>query len=205
MNDTKRRGPQKHKNRYAWKPNAGQKKNETEVGGKLKPYSEITGVCPRCRDQIQWKRDYGKYKPLSEPSKCQKCSKRNVRQAYHNLCSGCAKEFNVCAKCSCRVDRIVGRDASEVEAEQETLREAIMNARERERRTLLRTVRILSLHYISLMYLFDELGTRSINHKTLENIVKFTMPKCSNRNDDLVMGHLGWTSIDARWMVSRGH
>ncbi|KAK9114451.1 hypothetical protein Syun_021248 [Stephania yunnanensis] len=139
MNNTKR-GPPKHQNRYAWKPNAGQKKNETEVGGKLKPYSEITGVCPRCRDQIQWKRAYGKYKPLVEPAKCHKCSKRNVRQAYHNLCSGCAKEFNVCAKCSCHVERTVGRDAAEVEAEQEKLREAIMSARERERRTLLRTM-----------------------------------------------------------------
>ncbi|KAK9272989.1 hypothetical protein L1049_003370 [Liquidambar formosana] len=140
-----KQGPPKHQNRYAWDPNANRKKNETEVGGKLRPYSQITGVCPRCKEQIDWKRKYGKYKPLTEPAKCQRCSKRNVRQAYHNLCSGCAKEHQVCAKCSCRVERIVGRDCSEVEAEQKTLEEvgfdyAIKNARERERRTLLRTM-----------------------------------------------------------------
>ncbi|KAL1824440.1 hypothetical protein DCAR_0312519 [Daucus carota subsp. sativus] len=135
-----KRGPPKHQNKFAWKPKAGVKINETEVGGKFRPLSEITGVCPRCKDQIEWKRKYGKYKPLSEPAKCQKCSKRAVRQAYHNLCTACAKEHNVCAKCSRQVNRIVGRDITEVEAEQKMLEEAINNAREREKRTLLRAM-----------------------------------------------------------------
>nr|GMD51866.1 variant-silencing SET domain-containing protein-like [Ipomoea batatas] len=104
-----KKGPPKHQNRFAWKPNAGKKINETEPGGRFRPLSEITGVCLRCKEQIDWKRKYGKYKPLAEPAKCQKCSKRNVRQAYHNICTACAKEHNVCAKCSCRVDRIIGR------------------------------------------------------------------------------------------------
>ncbi|KAF8378570.1 hypothetical protein HHK36_029915 [Tetracentron sinense] len=135
-----RQGPPKHQNSYVWKPQAGVKKNEKEVGGKLRPYSEITGICGRCKDQIEWKRKYGKYKQLIEPAKCQRCSKRAVRQAYHNLCSACAKEQNVCAKCSCHVPRIIGRDSEEVEAEQKKLEEAIRNARERDRRTLLRAV-----------------------------------------------------------------
>ncbi|XP_077230269.1 small acidic-like protein [Tasmannia lanceolata] len=135
-----RKGPPKHQNQYAWNPNAGHKKNETEVGGKLRPYSEVTGVCPRCREQIEWKRRYGKYKPLVEPAKCQKCGKRAVRQAYHNLCTACAKESGVCAKCSCRVDRIIGRDVEELEAERKALDEALKNARERDRRTLLRAM-----------------------------------------------------------------
>ncbi|XP_059434464.1 uncharacterized protein LOC132167488 [Corylus avellana] len=137
---SKRQGPPKHQNSFAWKPNAGVKINETEVGGKLRPYSEITGVCPRCKEQIDWKRRYGKYKRLTEPAKCQRCSKRAVRQAYHNLCTGCAKEQGVCAKCCSRVDRIVGRDSSEVEAEQKLLEEAVKNARERDRRSLLRAM-----------------------------------------------------------------
>lgn len=138
--NSSRRGPPKHQNRYAWKPKAGQKINEREVGGKLRPYPEITGVCPRCKDQIDWKRRYGKYKPLSEPAKCQRCTKRAVRQAYHNLCPGCAKEQNVCAKCCSRVDRVIGRDLAEVEAEQKMLEAALKNARERDRRILLRAV-----------------------------------------------------------------
>ncbi|XP_059642309.1 uncharacterized protein LOC132284243 isoform X2 [Cornus florida] len=135
-----KQGPPKHQNKYAWKPHAGIKINETEVGGRFRPLSEVTGVCPRCKEQIEWKRKYGKYKPLVEPAKCQRCSKRNVRQAYHNLCTACAKEQNVCAKCSCRVGSIIGRDCSEVEAEKKMLEEAIKNARERDRRSLLRAM-----------------------------------------------------------------
>ncbi|KAK9924872.1 hypothetical protein M0R45_033219 [Rubus argutus] len=130
----------RHKNKYAWKPNAGVKINETEVGGRFRPLSEITGVCPRCKEQIEWKRRYGKYKPLTEPAKCQRCTKRAVRHSHHKLCQPCAKEHGVCAKCCSRVERIVGKDPAEVEAEQKELQEAIKNARERDRRTLLRAM-----------------------------------------------------------------
>ncbi|GFP92985.1 hypothetical protein PHJA_001442800 [Phtheirospermum japonicum] len=44
------------------------------------------------------------------------------------MCLCCAKEHNVCAKCSCQVNHIIGRDLSEVEAEQKTLEERIMES-----------------------------------------------------------------------------
>ncbi|XP_042377210.1 uncharacterized protein LOC121970512 isoform X1 [Zingiber officinale] len=140
MSSSKRQGPPKHQNKYAWKPNAGCKINESELGGKLRPFSSISGVCPRCKEQIDWKRRYGKYKPILEPAKCQKCGKRSVRQAYHNICSSCSKDHGICAKCCCRTDDIVGRDVSELESERKALEEAIQNARERDRRTLLRAM-----------------------------------------------------------------
>ncbi|KAG8366969.1 hypothetical protein BUALT_Bualt16G0023500 [Buddleja alternifolia] len=119
-----RKGPPKHANKFAWVPNAGVKINPTvRSRGKIQASFGCNRRLIRCKEQIDWKRRYGKYKPLAEPSKCQWCSKRNVRQAYHNLCNGCAKEHMVCAKCSCRVDKIIGRDISEVEAEQKTLGE----------------------------------------------------------------------------------
>ncbi|OEL26261.1 hypothetical protein BAE44_0012722 [Dichanthelium oligosanthes] len=135
---SKRQGPPKHQNTYAWKPNLGRKINETEPGGRFRPLSEITGVCQRCRDQIDWKRRYGKYKPIVEPAKCQKCGKRTVRQAYHNVCSDCSKNLGICAKCCTCVKELVGRDVNEEDSERRALEEAIRGARERERRTLLR-------------------------------------------------------------------
>ncbi|TQD83289.1 hypothetical protein C1H46_031146 [Malus baccata] len=116
----------RHQNKFAWKPNLGVKINETEVGGRFRPLSEITGVCQRCKEQIEWKRRYGKYKTLTEPAKCQRCTKRAVRQSHHKLCAACAKEQRVCAKCCCRVEQIVGKDLAEVESEQKQLQE--MNA-----------------------------------------------------------------------------
>ncbi|ONM37701.1 DUF2039 family protein [Zea mays] len=124
---SKRQGPPKHQNRYAWKPNLGQKINETL---RLSPRPN-SFVC-FCR--------YGKYKPIVEPAKCQKCNKRNVRQAYHNVCRDCSKDLGICAKCCTCVNELVGRDANEEESERKSLEEAVRGARERERRTLLRIV-----------------------------------------------------------------
>ncbi|KAI5060149.1 hypothetical protein GOP47_0024569 [Adiantum capillus-veneris] len=135
---TRSKGPPKHQNRKAWKANAGVKKNDKELGGKLCPYPEITGVCPRCKAQIEWRRKYGKYKALTEPAKCNHCSKRAVRQAYHALCAACAKERNVCAKCCQPSETIVGKDAEKHREEQQMLEQALRNLRERDRRTLLR-------------------------------------------------------------------
>lgn len=134
------KGPPKHQNRTAWKANAGIKKNDKELGGKLHPYPDIAGVCPRCKAQIEWRRKYGKYKALIEPVKCNQCSKRAVRQAYHALCSACARERNVCAKCCHPSDVIVGRDAEKEKEQQQILEHALRNLRERDKRTLLRTM-----------------------------------------------------------------
>lgn len=48
-------------------------------------------VCQRCREKIEWKKKYRKYKPLTAPAKCEKCGNRNVKAAYHHLCDDCAR------------------------------------------------------------------------------------------------------------------
>ena len=48
--------------------------------------------CQRCYDQIKWKMDYGKYKPLSQPGKCVDCGKKNITKAYRALCDTCAQK-----------------------------------------------------------------------------------------------------------------
>eukprot|EP00246_Nothoceros_aenigmaticus_P006308 TRINITY_DN1912_c0_g1_i5.p1 TRINITY_DN1912_c0_g1~~TRINITY_DN1912_c0_g1_i5.p1 ORF type:complete len:154 (+),score=24.84 TRINITY_DN1912_c0_g1_i5:165-626(+) len=103
------KGPPKHQNKHAWKPDAGVKKKDKELGGKSHPYAAITGVCNRCKGQIEWKRKYGKYKALTEPAKCNQCGKRAVRQAYHTLCTDCAKERCVCPKCCQQSGAVGGR------------------------------------------------------------------------------------------------
>lgn len=134
------KGPPKHQNRTSWKPDCAVKKKDRELGGNLHPYPAITGVCPRCKSQIEWRRKYGKYKALTAPAKCNKCGKRAVRQAYHALCAGCASERNVCAKCCLPSETIVGRNAEKEEGEQKELEKALKNLRERDRRTLLRAM-----------------------------------------------------------------
>lgn len=110
-----------------------------EVGSKQRPYPAITGVCPRCKQQIEWRRKYGKYKPLTEAAKCNDCGKRAVRQAHHTICIPCSKNRNVCAKCCRPAETIVGSNV-DAEEERKQLENALKNMRERDRRTLLRTM-----------------------------------------------------------------
>lgn len=67
-------------------------------------------VCQRCREKIEWKKKYRKYKPLTVPAKCVKCGNRTVKAAYHQLCDDCARvlyslsvvipSWTTCAPCA---------------------------------------------------------------------------------------------------------
>lgn len=59
------------------------------------------GVCKRCRDKVQWRFKYDKYKPLKSPGTCQQCKNKTVTKAYRTLCDKCATSRQSCASC-CR-------------------------------------------------------------------------------------------------------
>ena len=99
------------------------------------------GVCARCHEQIEWKKQYGKYKPLKQPGKCTGCGHRNVEHAYHALCQGCCSERRVCAKCLAAAPLPKEKTNDELrplERKPDAAELAEMN--ERERRTALRKV-----------------------------------------------------------------
>uniref|UniRef100_A0A1A9X269 Uncharacterized protein n=1 Tax=Glossina brevipalpis TaxID=37001 RepID=A0A1A9X269_9MUSC len=86
---------QKYKNRTVFKNDLHDK---TPMQKRLNTL-HVNEVCKHCKDVIEWKIKYKKYKPLSQPKTCAKCQQRNVRKAYHVLCKDCALESRVCAKC----------------------------------------------------------------------------------------------------------
>lgn len=92
--------PQKHQNKTAFKNNLHDTSKKTKFINSL----EVKGVCQRCKDVIEWKIKYKKYKPLTVPAKCVACTQKNVKYAYHILCTKCATEKKVCAKCSIPID-----------------------------------------------------------------------------------------------------
>ena len=57
------------------------------------------GLCHRCHAIIEWRKKYRKYKPLSQPRKCNQCQAKTVRFAYHTRCSACSQADKSCAKC----------------------------------------------------------------------------------------------------------
>uniref|UniRef100_A0AC11DWG6 Chromosome 9 open reading frame 85 n=1 Tax=Ovis aries TaxID=9940 RepID=A0AC11DWG6_SHEEP len=65
------------------------------------------GVCQRCKEVLEWRVKYSKYKPLSKPKKCVKCLQKTVKDSYHIMCRPCACELEVCAKCGKREDIVI--------------------------------------------------------------------------------------------------
>lgn len=86
---------QKYKNSTTFKPGRYGESRRVQLAAAL----PVAGVCARCKDKIEWKKKYDKYKPLTVPRKCVVCQQKKVKQAYYRLCQDCAQSREVCAKC----------------------------------------------------------------------------------------------------------
>jgi len=72
-----------HQNSFAFKHNPKSKKTERILS------APNTHVCRRCHEKIEWRKKYRKYKPRTQPGKCNLCQTRNVMAAYHTICTTC--------------------------------------------------------------------------------------------------------------------
>ena len=86
---------QKYKNSRAFKNDLHDKTPKIKLINSL----EITDVCPRCKDVLEWKIKYRKYKMPKNPTTCTKCSRKNVTNSYRIMCKECAEKLKVCPKC----------------------------------------------------------------------------------------------------------
>ncbi|XP_076381975.1 uncharacterized protein LOC117224873 isoform X2 [Megalopta genalis] len=133
--NSNRSRPQKYKNHSAFKNDLHDKSHKTKMINSI----QVACVCERCKQIIEWKIKYKKYKPLKTPSKCIKCQQKSVRQAYHNICLSCAKENEVCSKCGNRSDVIEGKPTKEESMKLDAeLQNLLKELPERKRRTFIR-------------------------------------------------------------------
>lgn len=100
----------------------------------------VSGVCQRCKETIEWKIKYGKYKPLSAPKRCTVCHEKVVRFAYHTMCTKCSAQRGVCSKCGNggEVERDAVLSPADRAREEERLRQSLKDMREREKRAFVR-------------------------------------------------------------------
>ncbi|TPX37758.1 hypothetical protein SmJEL517_g00669 [Synchytrium microbalum] len=131
-NEKRSNRPQKYKNSYAYK-NKSTKSQDIE---KL----PIKGLCRHCKDIIEWRRRYNKYKPLTQPKTCLQCRNKAITDAYHVICNKCANEAGVCAKCrlSETVLPATVKLPEELLSEQQSLEALLASMSERHRRSYLR-------------------------------------------------------------------
>ncbi|XP_011825580.1 PREDICTED: uncharacterized protein C9orf85 homolog isoform X1 [Mandrillus leucophaeus] len=95
--------PQKHQNTFSFKNDKFDKSVQTKkINAKLHD-----GVCQRCKEVLEWRVKYSKYKPLTKPKKCVKCLQKTVKDSYHIMCRPCACELEVCAKCGKKEDVVI--------------------------------------------------------------------------------------------------
>lgn len=90
-----RNRPQKHQNRFAFKNNL----HDSNIRTKRMNSLQIHHVCPRCKDILEWKIKYKKYKMLKAAKNCNKCHNKTVKEAYHTVCQQCASALAICPKC----------------------------------------------------------------------------------------------------------
>ncbi|KAM9095748.1 uncharacterized protein C9orf85 homolog isoform X1 [Sarcophilus harrisii] len=95
--------PQRHQNAFSFKND----KFDTSIQTKRINAKLHDGVCQRCKEVLEWRVKYSKYKPLSKPKKCIKCLQKTVKDSYHTICRPCACELEVCAKCGKKEEIVI--------------------------------------------------------------------------------------------------
>ncbi|KAJ1895593.1 hypothetical protein LPJ66_004495 [Kickxella alabastrina] len=131
------KGAQKYQNAFAYTHNRGSKTTKTILA------LPVDGLCKRCTDQILWRKQYRKYKPLSVAKKCVWCQQKKITKAYHVVCDGCARERVVCAKCLENKNIIEGINAKtpqDIQKEEQELERKLGGMRERQRRSYMRKI-----------------------------------------------------------------
>ncbi|XP_058821906.1 uncharacterized protein C9orf85 homolog [Topomyia yanbarensis] len=135
----RRTRPQRHKNTFAFKNDLHDKHTPLI---KLINTLHVSEVCERCKEVIEWKIKYRKYKPLTQPKSCTKCNERKVKRAYHVLCRDCALDSKCCAKCLKPAGEVTIVPPEPTDEEKQKLKvemdQLIKSQPERKRRTFLR-------------------------------------------------------------------
>ncbi|XP_064609744.1 uncharacterized protein LOC135473782 [Liolophura sinensis] len=127
---------QKHQNKTAFKNNLH------DTSGKTKKINSVVvaGVCQHCKDIIDWKIKYKKYKLLSQPRTCIKCLQKTVKQAYYTICVPCAQAQSMCQKCGEQKDIVLqpSLSASDEASRDAMLQFELKQLTERQRRSFFR-------------------------------------------------------------------
>ena len=132
-----RKRPQKHQNGKVFKNNLYDTSHRTKFINNI----QVCDVCVRCKEIIEWKIKYKKYKPLSKPKTCVRCGERKVVKAYHVICKDCGVKLQVCTKC-CEVKDVVsgGPDNDEQVKLDAEFQAILQQLPERKRRTFIRYI-----------------------------------------------------------------
>ncbi|KAJ7388972.1 hypothetical protein OS493_034610 [Desmophyllum pertusum] len=129
---------QRHQNTKSYKNDRHDTSKKTKQINSL----VVGGVCARCREIIEWRKKFNKYKPLATPKKCVRCDQKSIKHAYHTVCSRCAQQAKVCEKCGQSQEIVAKSEPTPAEraSEDSALQQELTAMTERQRRTFFRHV-----------------------------------------------------------------
>lgn len=163
--NVKKARPPKYRNKSAFK----NVYHDTSVQTQRIISTEVDGVCARCKDIIDWRIRYKKYKPLSQPKTCVSCKEKTVKKAYYVYCVPCSMSSQKCAKCGEKKEVVIkpSPSAAKQASEQREVQFELELLPERKRRALLR---------------YKEGGSQALDKGSL----KTEDADCINSNEDVV-------------------
>ncbi|CAF3395627.1 unnamed protein product [Rotaria sp. Silwood1] len=137
--NTSRKRKQKYQNATTFKNNLYDTSKLTKEINSI----EHKGLCEHCKQILEWKIHFRKYKPLTQPKKCVRCQQKNVIRAYYIICDNCGTNDNLCCKCGQSQDTTIERPVPAVEEdrEQAEFETDIKLLRERQRRKFYRLMK----------------------------------------------------------------
>eukprot|EP01083_Nonionella_stella_P091261 255116_1 len=106
----------------------------------------LTGLCRKCQNVIEWRKQYRKYKVLKAPKKCTHCHEKKIHRAYHILCRDCATSLGVCSKCKLKTNHLKEIEPKDVSFDELTKQFHKQRIPLRVRRTISRQVERGQLH-----------------------------------------------------------
>ncbi|XP_015262464.1 PREDICTED: uncharacterized protein C9orf85 homolog [Gekko japonicus] len=105
--------PQRHQNAEVFRND----KHDTSTQRKKINAKLHEGLCQHCKEVLEWRVKFNKYKPLTKPKKCVKCLQKTVKDSYHIICKPCACELDLCAKCGKREEIVIPIQTSPMKTE----------------------------------------------------------------------------------------
>jgi len=79
----------------------------------LKEKADLGRLCQSCYPKVQWKIQFGKYKPRTQPGKCNLCERKTLTKAYRHYCDACCDEKALCSKCGLSVKDVPPAEGEE--------------------------------------------------------------------------------------------
>ena len=162
----------RYQNKTAFVPDPNGKSKKT----KKIMATQVTDLCRRCTEQIEWRKQYRKYKPLKQPSTCRDCKEKTVVSAYHNLCKPCADAKGVCAKC-CGEEEIMHPELPdrrvEIEAKMKTFKEST-------KRTILRKLEKKEIEPVDVLDMVSDKKKKGTEEIIFSSFGRFSFTQISS-------------------------